>query len=91
MGEGESVETFEKKERDPPLPQPSFTHLIHLCHDPPISPRRDLAKKNTTTVTLPHRDPPQTGHHYTPREIGSERRRDRVGVRERGLKEKENH
>ena len=45
MGEGESVETFGKKERDPPLPQPSFTHLIHLCHDPPISPCCDLAKK----------------------------------------------
>ena len=40
-------------------------------------------------MTLPHRDPPQTGHHYTSREIGSERRRDRVGVRERGLKERE--
>ena len=84
--------------RNPPLPQPTFAmphpylpRLIHLCHDPPISPRRDLAEKNTTIVTLPCRDPPQTGHHYTPRETRSGRWRDRVGVRERGLKERENH
>ena len=38
-------------------------------------------------MTLPYGDPPQTGHHCTPRETRSERWRDRVGVRERGLKE----
>ena len=71
---------------EPPLPC-----LIHLHHNPQISPRCNLTEKNTTTMTLPHRDPPQTGHHFTPREIGSGsgRWRDRVGVRERGLKERE--
>ena len=38
-------------------------------------------------MTLPYGDPPQAGHHCTPRETRSERWRDRVGVRERGLKE----
>ena len=53
-----------------------------------ISPCRDFAgrKKKTTTMTLPRQDQPQMGHHCTPRETGSGRQRDRVEVRERGLK-----
>ena len=90
MGEGESVETFEKKERDPPLPQPSFTHLIHLCHDPPISPRRDLAKKKhhhrdlATPRSTTNRPPLHTERN---REWETERQSRREGERIKGERE----